>query len=262
MRVYRFLDGTKSVLDGGSSITDVLAFGKSLSPASKIILKAAAGGGGRGIRIIDDNTDEQAIRLAYEACQREAHASFGDGSLFAERYLHGAKHIEVQLLGDGTGEVSHFWERECSLQRRNQKVVEIAPSHSITPRLRRAIIEAAIKLGKAVKLRSLATIEFLVDATTEDYYFMEANPRIQVEHTVTEQINSIDLVDLQLQVALGRTLADLSITREPPPPRLTAIQLRINAESFGQDGIARPEAGDHSTRTFPYRSRRASRDSS
>jgi len=245
------LDGTKTVLDRGSSVTDVLIFAKSLGPASKVILKAAAGGGGRGIRIINDNTDEQAIRSAYEACQREAHASFGNGSLFAERYLHGAKHIEVQLLGDGTGEVCHFWERECSLQRRNQKVVEIAPSHSITPRLRRAIIEAAVKLGKAVNLQSLATIEFLVDAETEGYYFMEANPRIQVEHTITEQINGIDLVDLQLQVALGRTLPDLCITREPPPPRLTSIQLRINAESFRQDGTTQPETGTIRQGHFP-----------
>jgi acetyl/propionyl-CoA carboxylase alpha subunit/acetyl-CoA carboxylase carboxyltransferase component len=245
------LEGTKTVHDQGSSITDILAFARSLGPASKIILKAAAGGGGRGIRIIDDNKDEQAIRMAYEACQREALASFGNGSLFAERYLHGAKHIEVQLLGDGTGEVCHFWERECSLQRRNQKVVEIAPSHSITPQLRRAIIEAAVKLGKAVRLRSLATIEFLVDAATEGYYFMEANPRIQVEHTITEQINGIDLVDLQLQIALGRTLADLCITREPPPPRFTSIQLRINAESFRQDGSAQPEAGTIREAHFP-----------
>ena len=245
------LNGTKAVLDRGSSLTDILAFAKSLGPTSKIILKAAAGGGGRGIRIIDDNTDEQAIRLAYEACEREAYASFGNGSLFAERYLHGAKHIEVQLLGDGTGEVCHFWERECSLQRRNQKVVEIAPSHSITPRLRRAITEAAVKLGKAVKLRSLATIEFLVDAATEDYYFMEANPRIQVEHTITEQINGIDLVDLQLQIALGRTLVDLGITHEPLPPRLTSVQLRINAESFRQDGSAQPEVGTIRQGHFP-----------
>lgn len=245
------LNGTNTIRDRGASIRDVLAFAKSLGPARKIILKAAAGGGGRGIRIIDDNTDDQAIRLAYEACRREAHASFGDGSLFAERYLHGAKHIEVQLLGDGTGEVCHFWERECSLQRRNQKVVEIAPSHSITPWLRRAIIEAAVKLGKAVKLRSLATIEFLVDAATEDYYFMETNPRIQVEHTITEQINGIDLVDLQLQVALGRTLADLHIIREPQPPRLTSIQLRINAENFRQDGTAQPETGTIRQGYFP-----------
>ncbi|KAJ9607531.1 hypothetical protein H2200_007609 [Cladophialophora chaetospira] len=245
------LDGTKAVSNRGSSITEVLAFAKSLGPAGNIILKAAAGGGGRGIRIIDDNTDEQAIRSAYDACQREAQAYFGDGTLFAERYLHGAKHIEVQLLGDGTGEVCHFWERECSLQRRNQKVVEIAPSPSITSRLRRAIIEAAVKLGKTVKLRSLATIEFLVDAATEDFYFMEANPRIQVEHTITEQINGIDLVDLQLQIALGRTLADLYITQEPAPPRLTSIQLRINAESFRQDGTAQPEAGTVRRGHFP-----------
>ncbi|RVX69321.1 hypothetical protein B0A52_06915 [Exophiala mesophila] len=245
------LNGTKTGLERGSSIADVLAFGKTLGPGSKIILKAAAGGGGRGIRIVDDNTDEQAIRSAYQACQREAQASFGDGSLFAERYLHGAKHIEVQLLGDGTGQVCHFWERECSLQRRNQKVVEIAPSPSITSRLRKAIIDDAVKLGKAVKLRSLATIEFLVDAGTENYYFMEANPRIQVEHTITEQINAVDLVDLQLRVALGQTLGDLGITREPPSPRLTSIQLRINAESFKQDGNAQPEAGTIRQGHFP-----------
>jgi acetyl/propionyl-CoA carboxylase alpha subunit/acetyl-CoA carboxylase carboxyltransferase component len=245
------LEGIQNLSDQGATIADVLAFRERLRPSSKIILKAAAGGGGRGIRVIDDNLDEQAVRLAYEACQREAYASFGNGSLFAERYLHGAKHIEVQLLGDGTGEICHFWERECSLQRRNQKVVEIAPSHSITPRLRRVIVDAAVKLGKAVKLRSLATIEFLVEAATEEYYFMEANPRIQVEHTITEQINGIDLVDLQLQVALGRTLADLRMRREPAPPRLSSIQLRINTESIRQDGAVQPEAGTIRQGHFP-----------
>ena len=124
------LDGRKTVLVQGSSITDVLTLGKSLSPASKDVLKAAAGARGRGIRIIHDNRDEQAIRSAYQGCQREAHASFGNGSLFAERYLYGAQHIEVQLLGNSTGKVCHFWERQCSLQRRNQKVVEVAPSHA------------------------------------------------------------------------------------------------------------------------------------
>jgi acetyl/propionyl-CoA carboxylase alpha subunit/acetyl-CoA carboxylase carboxyltransferase component len=245
------LDGTKTGSDRGSTVADVLAFGKNLGPASKIILKAAAGGGGRGIRIIDDISDEQAIRQAYEACQREAQASFGNGNLFAERYLRGAKHVEVQILGDGSGDVCHFWERECSLQRRNQKVIEIAPSPSISPRLRQAIIEAAVRLGKAVKLQSLATIEFLVDAASGDFYFMEANPRIQVEHTITEQITGVDLVELQLQVALGRTLADLHLTQEPPPPRLTSIQLRINSESFRPDGTAQPEVGTIRQGHFP-----------
>ena len=237
------LNGTKTANNQGSSVAEVLAFGRSLGSGSKLILKASAGGGGRGIRIVDNAKDEQAIRAAYDACSREAQAYFGDGNLFAERYLQGAKHIEVQLLGDGTGEVSHFWERECSLQRRNQKVVEIAPSPSVSPQLRRAIIEAAVKLGKAVKLRSLATIEFLVDADGENFFFMEANPRIQVEHTITEQINGIDLVDLQLQVAKGLSLADMHIPRSPPPPRLTSIQLRVNSESFNQDGTAQPESG-------------------
>ncbi|KAM3423099.1 hypothetical protein BST61_g558 [Cercospora zeina] len=245
------LDGTKTTSDRGSSIADVLAFAKSLGPGRSVILKAAAGGGGRGIRIVDDNRDEQAIRSAFDACQREASASFGDGSLFAERYLKHARHIEVQLLGDGTGKVAHFWERECSLQRRNQKVVEIAPSQYVAPQLRRAIIAAAIKIGEAVNLRSLATIEFLVDGATNDFFFMEANPRIQVEHTITEQINGIDLVDLQLQIALGRTLAELRIPQEPFPPRLTSIQLRINAESFGKDGTAQPEAGIIQQAVFP-----------
>lgn len=244
------LDGTKSG-SMGSSVKEVLAFAKSLGPGRKVILKAAAGGGGRGIRIIDDNRDEKAIRLGYDACQREAQASFGDGTLFAERYLQNAKHIEVQLLGDGTGEVCHFWERECSLQRRNQKVVEIAPSHSVSPRLRRAVVEAAVRIGQAVKLRSLATIEFLVDSASQDFFFMEANPRIQVEHTVTEQINNIDLVDLQLQIALGHTLKDLHLTQEPPLPRSTSIQLRINSESFKQDGSTQPEAGNIQQVHFP-----------
>ncbi|PPJ52821.1 hypothetical protein CBER1_11298 [Cercospora berteroae] len=245
------LDGTKTASDRGSSIDDVLKFAKSLGQGRSVILKAAAGGGGRGIRIIDDNKDERAIRSAYDACQREASASFGDGSLFAERYLKGARHIEVQLLGDGTGKVTHFWERECSLQRRNQKVIEIAPSQSVAPELRRAIIAAAVKVGQAVKLRSLATIEFLVDTANDDFFFMEANPRIQVEHTITEQINGVDLVDLQLQVALGHTLADLGVLQEPLPPRLTSIQLRVNSESFGKDGTAQPEAGIIQQAIFP-----------
>ena len=245
------LEGTKTASGQGSTIEDALAFARSLGSSGKIILKAAAGGGGRGIRIIDDSTDERAVRSAYESCQREAQSYFGNGTLFAEQYLHGAKHIEVQLLGDGTGAVAHFWDRECSLQRKNQKVVEIAPSHSISPRIREAILDSAVRIGEAVKLRSLATIEFLVDSSTEQYYFMEVNPRIQVEHTVSEQINGVDLVDLQLQISLGRTLADLNITRAPPPPRLTSIQLRINVESFSEDGSAQPQAGTIRRAHFP-----------
>ncbi len=159
-----------------------------------------------------------------------------------------ARHIEVQILGDGTGAVAHLWERECSIQRRNQKIVEIAPSPTLPPQVRDRLTAAAVKLAKEVRYNSLGTFEFLVDATRGEgepaFAFIEANPRLQVEHTVTEEVTGIDIVKTQLLLASGKTLAELHLTqKEIPAPRGYAIQVRINMESMGADGNAKPSGG-------------------
>ncbi|EPQ26225.1 uncharacterized protein PFL1_06160 [Pseudozyma flocculosa PF-1] len=238
--------GGGSAHGGASSLDEIQHFARSLGAGSKVILKAAAGGGGRGIRIVDVTQDDAGTRADvesnYRACQREAQLSFGDDRIYAERFLASAKHIEVQVVGDGAGGAMHLWERECSLQRRNQKLVEIAPSPSISDALRHDLIRSALDMARAIRYRSLATFEFLV-APDGRFFFMEANPRIQVEHTITEQITGVDLVALQLQVGLGKTVEQLGLPPSPPRPRTTSIQLRINAESLQPDGTAQPEAG-------------------
>lgn len=240
------LPGTSS----SASLSDVSRFASSLPNDAAVILKAVAGGGGRGMRVVRKAEGQDALRAAYESCEREAQAAFGDARLYAERYLEQARHVEVQIVGDGTGEVAHLWERECSLQRRHQKLVEIAPSPSISPALRKALLDAAMKMAREGKYRSLGTFEFLVPAHNSDesanLFFMEANPRIQVEHTVTEEITHLDLVALQLGLALGASLSSLGLGPNCPPlpfPSSTAIQVRINAESFTPNGEARPESG-------------------
>ncbi|PWN46837.1 ClpP/crotonase [Violaceomyces palustris] len=220
----------------------------------KIMLKAASGGGGRGIRLVRIHPDfeEQELVKAFRECSREARAYFGDSRVYAELYLEKAKHVEVQILGDGQGGVCHFFERECSLQRRNQKLVEIAPCPGLDPELRRSLISAAIRMAKEVRYRSLGTFEFLVDPSERGaFYFMEVNPRIQVEHTVTEQVTGHDLVALQLKVALGSSLEDLGLSLPLLFPRQTSIQFRINAETFSADGSALPQSGRISTFNVP-----------
>ncbi|PWY98389.1 ClpP/crotonase [Testicularia cyperi] len=227
-----------------SDRADIEAFVRGLDASVPVILKAAAGGGGRGIRIVRDRAT---LGEDLAACQREAKLSFGDDRVYVERFLGSAKHIEVQLLGDGTGHVVAFGDRECSLQRRNQKLIEIAPSPSIPldDPLRDALVSAAVRLAKAVKYRSLATIEFLVDPQSREFFFMEANPRIQVEHTVTEQVFQVDLVDLQLRIGRGQTLAQLGLSHPPALPQgRTAIQCRVNSEVLQPDGNAMPAAGN------------------
>ncbi|CBQ71278.1 related to PYC2-pyruvate carboxylase 2 [Sporisorium reilianum SRZ2] len=248
------VDGTSS--SAASALEDILAFARDVGAGSTIVLKAANGGGGRGIRILPIPASpadaEQAVREAYASCTREAHAAFGDATVYAERFLSNAKHVEVQVLGDGHGGVCHFWDRECSLQRRNQKLVEIAPAPHLPDSLRHAMLDAALKIARAVQLRSLATIEFLVDGPR--FFFMEANPRIQVEHTVMEAVTRVDLVALQLRVSLGHTLSDLGITSPAAAvvPTQTAIQVRINAESFrGNTDETLPESGTLSSVTWP-----------
>lgn len=248
------LEGTKA--SSSSALEDILAFASTMRPGSKIILKAANGGGGRGIRVVTipySPTDvRRVVTEAYESCSREASASFGDGTVYAERFLVNARHVEVQVLGDGKGGVCHFWDRECSLQRRNQKMIEFAPAPNLSPELREVMIGAALKLAKEVGLMSLATIEFLVDGDG-GFWFMEANPRIQVEHTVTEQVTGFDLVAIQVLIGLGSTLSELGLGQGSLSfPTKTAIQTRINAESFsGESDEAHPESGSISSLIWP-----------
>ena len=205
-----------------------------------MLLKALAGGGGRGMRLVTDPTQ---LPDAFERCSSEARAAFGNGELYIERLIPRARHIEVQIAGDGQ-QVSHLWERECSLQRRHQKVIEVAPAPGLDPDLRWRLLDAACTLTAAVGYRGLCTIEFLVDEDSGDFVFMEANPRIQVEHTVTEAVTGLDLVQLQIRLAAGASLAQLGLEQaRVPAPRGFAVQLRINLEAMQADGSARPTGG-------------------
>src|SRR6185369_1616597 len=192
---------------GPTSLDEAKAFFASLGPGAAVMIKAIAGGGGRGMRIVDDASK---LDDAYARCQSEAKASFGSDGVYVERLVRNARHIEVQIIADHHGAISHLWERECTIQRRNQKLVEIAPSPSLNDRLRGRIIEAAKELAAAANYDNLGTFEFLVDkdAKTSEhaFAFIEANPRLQVEHTVTEEVLGLDLVQSQLAVAAGATL--------------------------------------------------------
>lgn len=200
-----------------------------------IMIKAVDGGGGRGIRLVRRRED-------LESGFRRAVNESPSNKVFAEKAaVDGFRHVEVQILGDAEGNIRHFWERECSIQRRFQKVVEIAPSTISDRTLIASVIDSAVRMAKAIKYQSLGTWEFLVSPKSTHFYFMEINPRLQVEHTITEAICSIDLVRLQLLIALGRSLPDIGF--ETPlkqddatnPPRSTSIQLRIAAEDAKQD---------------------------
>jgi acetyl/propionyl-CoA carboxylase alpha subunit/acetyl-CoA carboxylase carboxyltransferase component len=193
-----------------------------------IALKAIAGGGGRGMRLIRDAGE---IADAFARASAEAKAAFGNGALYAERLVTGARHIEIQIVGDGKGGIVSLGERECTLQRRSQKIVELAPSPNLPRPLARKITDAAIAMAKAVRYRSLGTFEFLVEG--KDFYFIEANPRLQVEHTVTEEVWGVDLVQAQLSGGLPKDAA----------PRGNAVQLRINLETMLADGSAKPGGG-------------------
>jgi len=215
-------------------------FLRSLGEGGAVMLKALAGGGGRGMRAVPSGAD---LADAYARCQSEAQAAFGNGALYVEQRVDQARHIEVQVLGDGSGAVSHLWERDCSLQRRNQKLIEIAPSPDLAEATRAALIEAALCLAGEVRYRGIGTFEFLLDeAQPGRFYFMEANPRIQVEHTVTEQVTGVDLLHTQLHLAAGASLAELGLD-QPPPLTGCAVQLRLNLETLHTDGNTRPAAG-------------------
>jgi acetyl-CoA carboxylase biotin carboxylase subunit len=167
-----------------------------------VLVKAAAGGGGRGIRLAL-SADE--LPGMIEAARREAKASFSDDTVFLESLVQQARHIEVQILGDGQGNVACLGERECSIQRRRQKLIEEAPAYGLSPELRQQIHEAALKLGRSLRYRSLGTVEFLLNRK-EHFYFIEVNPRIQVEHPVTEMVTGLDIVKEQISIALGEPM--------------------------------------------------------
>src|ERR1700736_3208961 len=186
---------------GPTTLDEAKAFFASLGSGGAVMIKAIAGGGGRGMRVVDDAAK---LEEAYARCQSEAKAAFGSGDVYVERLIRNARHIEVQIIGDRHGAISHLWERECTIQRRNQKLIEVAPSPSLTEALRSRIIDAAKELAAAANYGNLGTFEFLVDneAQGDDkaFAFIEANPRLQVEHTVTEEVLGVDLVKSQLAV--------------------------------------------------------------
>jgi len=188
-----------------------------------VLLKASAGGGGRGMRIVEKpETMERLFKSAYD----EAVAAFGNGDLFVEKYLINPKHLEFQILGDKHGNVVHLGERECSLQRKHQKIMEEAPSASISPKMRKQMGDMAVKFSKSIGYFSAGTIEFILDEDGS-FYFMEMNTRIQVEHPVTEMVTGVDLVDWQIKIALGEVL---TLSQENIKATGWAIECRVNTE--------------------------------
>jgi len=234
------LPGTAAA--GLAELQTFFAAQRARDPRCGVMLKAVGGGGGRGMRAV---REPAALAEAFERCSAEAAAAFGVGAVYAERLVDRARHIEVQVIGDGR-QVMALGERECTLQRRFQKLVEIAPSPSLNPALREQLTQAALTLARAAAYQSLGTFEFLVDEASADlpFVFIEANPRLQVEHTVTEEVTGVDLVQAQIAIAAGQLLAALGLDPlHPPQPRGFAVQWRINAETLDAAGQARPSSG-------------------
>lgn len=209
-------DGALSTVDEALAIADEIGY--------PVMLKAAAGGGGKGIRKV---LTKEELPQHFSSAQQEAKAAFGNDDMYIEKIIYPARHIEVQILGDHFGHVIHLGERDCSLQRNNQKVLEESPSVIITPEKRQAIGDAGVRAAKAVAYRNAGTIEFLMDEAGE-FYFMEMNTRIQVEHPITEMVTGVDLVKKQLEIASGYPL---SLKQEDIKLQGHAIECRINAEN-------------------------------
>src|SRR3984957_16555673 len=211
------------VVPGGQGLLESLDDAKSLAYeiGYPIILKATAGGGGKGMRVV---WEESEIEHAFNTAKIEAAASFKNDGLYIEKFVEEPRHIEIQIAGDQYGKVCHLSERDCSIQRRHQKLVEESPSPFMTEKLRKKMGEAAIKGAKAVKYEGAGTVEFLVDKD-RNFYFMEMNTRIQVEHCVTEEVVNFDLIKEQIKVAAG-----IPISGKNYEPTMHAIECRINAE--------------------------------
>ena len=197
-----------------------------------VMIKASAGGGGRGMRAVTDATE---LAEAFERCRSEASAAFGNGALFLERLVTRPRHIEVQILADTFGTTVHLHDRDCSVQLRNQKVIEIAPAPSLDPVLRARVLADAVRLVRAANYTNAGTVEFLVSPETGEYFFIECNPRIQVEHTVTEEVTGVDLVEAQFRIAAGASLASLGLGDQDAvgEPRGFAVQARVVAQGMG-----------------------------
>jgi acetyl/propionyl-CoA carboxylase alpha subunit/acetyl-CoA carboxylase carboxyltransferase component len=229
--------------EGPTTLDEARAFLASLGDGGAVMVKALAGGGGRGMR---PARSAEELEAAFDRCASEAAASFGNGDLYVEELLTGARHVEVQIVGDGT-DVVHLWDRECSLQRHRQKVVEIAPADGagIPDHLRQRAFDAAVALGRSVGYRGLGTVELLVDVAHDRFVFLEVNPRLQVEHTVTEEVTGLDLVRLQLELADGASLGDLGLGDQAavPPAVGVAIQCRVNLSGAGTLAAFEPPTG-------------------
>jgi acetyl-CoA carboxylase, biotin carboxylase subunit len=215
--------GTPLLPGSGGALADI---GSATALAQAIgyplMLKAVAGGGGKGMRVIEN--DGELIR-AFPLATAESLAAFGNGALFMERFLRSPRHVEIQVAGDGQGGAIHLGERDCSLQRRHQKLIEEAPAPNLSDDLRARIRQAAVDLVRTANYCTVGTCEFLVEG--EDFYFLEVNPRIQVEHPVTEEVTGVDLVKLQMRLAAGEPMP---LTQEEVQLRGHAIEVRINAE--------------------------------
>lgn len=218
--------------DGVASAADARREGDRIG--YPVLLKAAAGGGGRGM-VIANNGDE--AEAGFQRASAEAVAAFGDGTLFMERFVPQARHVEVQLMGDGHGQVLHFGERDCSVQRRYQKLVEEAPCAAMPDHLRAQLHQSATALAASVNYRNAGTAEFLFDVVRQEFYFIEVNARIQVEHPVSEMITGFDLVQEQIRIAGG---AGLSVSQDQIKIAGHAIECRINAEDVSRDFLPSP----------------------
>ncbi|MDF2233359.1 carboxyl transferase domain-containing protein [Albimonas sp. CAU 1670] len=232
-------------IDRPVTLEEARAFLADLGPGGAMMIKAVGGGGGRGSRAV---LSEAEVEEAYARCTSEARLAFGRPELYVEAFIPRARHVEVQIVGDRHGAVAHLGERECSIQRRYQKIVEIAPAPGLDPGLREEILDAALRIARSVDYLNLGTFEFLVDATGRPgalpFVFIEANARLQVEHTVTEAVTGVDLVQTQLKVADGASLAELGLDDPAAAvPRGWAVQTRVNLETIGADGAVRPGGG-------------------
>ena len=228
-------------IDHPVSVAQATAFLDALGEGRGMMIKAVGGGGGRGSRRVSD-ADE--VAATYERCRAEALASFGNGDLYVEEFIERARHVEVQILGDAGGAVAHLGERECSVQRHFQKIVEVAPAPALADELRSRIIDAAVRFAGSVGYCNAGTFEFLVDVAGggEPFAFIETNARLQVEHTVTEEVTGVDIVKAQLKLAQSATIAELGLDRAVEP-RGYAIQARVCMESVREDGAILPAAG-------------------